>query len=234
MWWHVAALGDHSGGVALPWEWSEKWFVYPFSLEGALISLLLKRSRGVGTGVRYADQQSLKIETEDIALQDGSMSSLVKLLLKRQGVEKKAAAVKQQRTLNGRLPETFSMVDHTPRARRLTKREEELERSKSKSRLIQESPDGFALGAVQRAPEIAEKVAMAIRGIDDLADLNEEGQEVIGAIKQQLLEQLKVHDTIFRNAAELSFSTGGTNHAPPSPRGGGSDGKLTHALCLSL
>ena len=117
-----------------------------------MISLLLKRSRGVGTGVRYADQQSLKIETDEIALQDGTMSSLVKLLLKQQGGEKKAAAKKQ---LNGRLPEAFSMVDHTPRPRRLTKREEELVRSKDNSESTAATPEGFAVGASQRAPEIA-------------------------------------------------------------------------------
>ena len=210
-----AALAEHSGGVALPWEWSESWFVYPFSVSGAIISLLLKRSRGVGTGVRYADQQSFKIETEDIALQDGSMSSLVKLLLKRQGVAK-AAAVKKE-MMGPKESETFSMIDHTPRTRRLTKREVELERSKSRR-----SEAFNAVGAVQRAPEIAEKVALAVRAIDDLVDLNEEGQELIGTIRQQLLEQLKVHDTIFRNSAELSFSTGSQGPPPGGGAAGGS------------
>jgi Ca2+-binding EF-hand superfamily protein len=199
------ALDHETNGVALPWEWSDRWFCYPFSTEAAIVLLLLKRSRGVGTGVHFTPNMQLKVETADVAMQDGSMSALVKLLLKKKGA---AAVPKSQHA--AALPEALALgsVDNTPRRpRKLTKREGELHESAKRAQTGKD--DGGA--ALQRAPEISMAVVTALQNSDEFK-LGQEGRDIL----QFLQQQHTIHDTIVRNEATLAF--GGNRGARLNPK----------------
>ena len=176
-----------------PWEWNDLWFTFPIRSEAAIILLLLKRSQAESTGVRFTSNGQLNIQTDDAALNDGSMGSLVKMLLKRKTA---VAAEGQIKPTPQRQAIAMGSVDHTLRiAHRPSKREEELQESAKRVR----RNAGETATALERAPDVSRKLAIALQNADEFK-LGEEGREILAFLQEHQI----IHDTIVQNEAALA------------------------------